>query len=75
MGLPSDAGSLVNTLILSCLGGLIGWFSQDMRKRMSNVERRLGASTRALFYLVQNDRRGAPHETLRALEEAMKESK
>lgn len=67
---------LINTLLIALVGGLVGWFSQDMRKRMSNVERRVGASVRALFYLVQNERRGVvPRETMRALEEAMRETK
>lgn len=75
MGVPDNVTGLANTLLLASVGGLVGWFSQDMRKRMTNVERRLGASVRALFYLVQNDRRGVPRETLKELEEAMKEVK
>lgn len=71
----TDSGAYVNTILIALLGGLIGWFAQDMRRRVSNMERRLGATVKALFFMVSNDRRGVPSEALRALEEAMKETK
>lgn len=71
----TDLGSLINTILIASLGGLIGWFAQDVRKRVFNIERRLGATVRALFYMVQHDRRGFPDEVTRALEEAMKEQR
>lgn len=67
--------SLVNTVLISVVGGLVGWFAQDMRKRIFNIERRLGATVRALFYFSQSDRRSIPLEAQKALEEAMKEIK
>lgn len=73
--LVQDYDSLVNTVLIAVVGGLVGWFAQDMRKRISNIERRLGATVRALFYLSQNDRRTIPSEAQKALEEAMKEVK
>lgn len=66
---------LLNTLIMAALAGLIGWYAQDMRKRMANVERRLGATVRALFYWTQTERRILPHEVRTALEEAMRDVK
>jgi hypothetical protein len=68
----SDYISIVNTILIALVGGLIGWFAQDMRKRLSHVERRLGAIVRGVFYMVSHDRR-APEEARQALEEAMKE--
>lgn len=69
-----DYTALVNTILIALIGGLIGWFSQDMRRRMLNVERRLSATVRGMFYLVTHDD-DAPVETKHALEEAMRENK
>lgn len=70
-----DLGTLINTILIAAIGGLIGWFSQDMRKRVSNIERRLGAIVRATFYIMTSDRRPVPTEARLAIEEAMKEIK
>lgn len=74
-GSTANTSGFLNTILIALLGGLIGWFSQDMRKRMGNVERRLGATVRALFYIYNNDRRSIPIEAQKALEEALKERK
>lgn len=70
-----DILALVQTLLIAAIGGLVGWFAQDMRKRMTNVERRLGHTVRALFYIVTapDERRRYPIESRKAIEEAMKE--
>lgn len=67
-----DYEALINTFLIAIIGGLIGWFAQDMRRRVTNIERRLGATVRGMFYLVTHDD-DAPQETRAALEEAMKD--
>jgi len=72
-----DPTPLINTTLIATIGGLITWTAQDLRKRLSNVERRMGHTITALFYIVTapDERRRYPVEARQAIAEAMKEIK
>jgi len=63
--------SLVNTALIAAVSGLVGWAFQDLRKRVSVLEMRIGLVLTGLFYLISGNPT-IPEETKRALLDAMR---
>lgn len=63
---------LLVVILVAVASGLAGWAFQNFLGRITQLERKLNALTRAMFYLVASNEE-VPVESKRALESAMKE--